>query len=106
MTESIKLPPPAPLDPRLYELLAMIKTWADEERLASRRYSREATEEANRCAFERAASLAAKAAISDGQANGLSISAVELRDTLNRLASEQLYRVSPPQTITEAIAES
>jgi len=94
------------LDPRLYELLGLLKKWVDEERTASRKLSTEAAVEANQGAFSRAAVLATKAAISDAQAGGLSLACIELRDTLKAMVDSPRFPVLPSQTLTEAIAES
>jgi len=94
------------LDPRLYELLGLLRKWVDEERTASRKLSSEAAEQSNLCLFERAAVLAQRAAITDAAANGLHLAATELRDTLKAMVDSPRFPVLPSQTLTEAVAES
>ena len=91
-TPPLKLPPPALLDHRLYELLVQFKTWEDNERLAARKYAHEAVNEIQRCAFERAATYAQQAAVANAQANGLSMASDQLKNVLRRLEAAAAER--------------
>ena len=91
-TPPLKLPPPALLDHRLYELLAQLNAWVDREMSSAREYGAQAAEEIRRCAFSRATTLSAGAVRAEGQADGLKLAKDQLQNVLRRLEAAAAER--------------